>query len=144
MFDSINIVPSKGGAPQVSVPRKKRHKITMKQTILLIPFSTQFGFECFYPFFKPASKFFLFRFRFVGLFRHFPKGYFLKRFDSFLQLMPLLHIIDLPGKQLPEKQDIPTGIDPQTLYIPLRIVIKKVNQKKDDGNNPLYDLGPNI
>ena len=39
-------------------------------------------------------------------------------------------IINMFGKQLPEKQDIPFGTDPQAIDISLRGVIKEVNQKR--------------
>lgn len=42
-------------------------------------------------------------------------------------------MIDLSGKQLPEKQDIPSGIGPQAIHIMPGIVVEKINQKKDDG-----------
>ena len=84
IFESINIVPSKGGAAQTSMPRKKRHSRSTKQTLLVISFSAQFGFECLYPFLQSASHSFLFRFRLVGFFRHFPQGHFLEGFNPFL------------------------------------------------------------
>ena len=128
IFESINIVPSKGGTAQTSMPRKKRHIRSTKQSLLVISFSAQFGFEYLYPCFPTRLQVFSFPLPLCWIVQAFSQGLLPQEIDSFLQFMPLLHIIDHP-ETTAKKQDIPTGIDPQTLYIPLRIAQKSKSEK---------------